>query len=127
MRDIAHNGNSSLLDPVWNILDDLFASAQNRLDLFRVEAQEEKIRIFQMILLAAAVMVLGTLALATATFAIALVVWDTGSYLVLTGVIAAYTGGAWLAWRALRRRLDGAAPFSATSDELRKDRECIPR
>ena len=134
MRDVANNGqaservngHSSLLDPLWSMLDGALATAHNRFELFRVEAREEKIRIFQIILLASALIVLGTLALALATFAIALVVWQEGSLIILPGVIAAYAIGAYLAWRALRARLHGEAPFAASADELRKDRECIP-
>jgi uncharacterized membrane protein YqjE len=127
VRDIANNGHSGLLDPLWGMLDTALATALNRLEIFRVEVREEKLRIFQIILLASALIVLGTLALAMAAFAIAMVVWQEGSLIVLPCVIAAYAIGAWLAWRALRARLSGEAPFAASVNELRKDRECIPR
>jgi uncharacterized membrane protein YqjE len=127
MRDFANNGHSSLLDPIWRLLDTGLATAQNRLELFRVEAREEKIRIFQIILLVSALIILGTLALALATFAIAIVVWQSGALIVLPCVIAAYAIGAGMAWRALRARLNGEGPFAASAEELRKDRECIPR
>ena len=126
MNDVASNGHGSLLDPVWKLLDTTLATAQNRLELFRVEAREEKIRIFQIILLVSALMVLGTLAVALATFAIAIVVWQSRSLIILPCVIAIYAIGAYAAWRALRARLNGEDPFAATSEELRKDRECIP-
>lgn len=127
MRDIANNGHGSarLLDPLWRMLDGGLAIVENRLELFRVEAQEEKVRLVQIILLALALMVLGTLALAVATFAIVMVVWQTGTLMVLPVVIAAYAIGAYLAWRALRARLKQEPPFAASVGELRKDREWV--
>ena len=119
------NGRASLLDPFWKLLDNTLAAVQNRLELFRVEAQEEKIRLMEMLLLAAIAIVLGILAISVATFAIVLVVWQRGVLLLLPCVIGAYAAGAYFAWRGLQARLKGEAPFAATADEIRKDRECI--
>lgn len=107
------------------MVDGGLAIVENRLELFRVEAQEEKVRLFEIILLASALMVLGTLALAVATFAIVMVVWQNGTLIVLPVVIAAYAIGAFMAWRALRARLKEGPPFAGSVDELRKDREWV--
>jgi uncharacterized membrane protein YqjE len=126
MRETPNNGGG-LLDPVWNILDQTLAAAQNRLELFRVEAQEEKIRLVEIVLLASAIMVLGTLALALATFLTVLLAWRSGSMIALAALTIAYIAGACVAGRLLRARLQSPPPFAATAEEFRKDRECLPR
>ena len=130
MRDaIDNNGGGasvkSLLEPVWKLLNSILAAAQNRLELFRVEAQEEKIRLFEILMLASVVMVFGTLAVGIGTFAIVALLWKAGATAAIGGVVAAYGIGAAVAWRALRARLKIPA-FAATAEELRKDRACVP-
>jgi hypothetical protein len=49
-----------------------------------------------------------------------------GPLITLGALIATYGLAAAWAGSALRKRLAGPAPFAATSEELRKDRECIP-
>lgn len=130
MRDAIENGGggvtvTSLIEPVWKLLDSVLAAAQNRLELFCVEAQEEKIRLFEILMLASVVMVLGTLAVGIGTFAIVALLWKAGATTAIGGVVAAYGVGAAIAWRALRARLK-IPSFAATAEELRKDRACVP-
>ena len=130
MRDGTINGHdagASLLSPLWKIVNNTLAAAQNRIELFQLEAQEEKVRLLAILLLASAITVLGTLAVAVATFVIAIMVWQNGWLIILSCLGAVYALGAFWAWRALGARLKGEAPFSATVGELRKDRECLPR
>lgn len=114
-----------LLEPVWRILDGALATVQNRLELFQVEAREEKIRFIETFLLASIVVVLGTLAAAVGTFTAVVLLWMDGSYWALAGIAAAYAAGAGFALRALQKRLKAGPPFAALSEELRKDRACI--
>jgi uncharacterized membrane protein YqjE len=126
MRDLAHNGSAGgILEPVWRLMDNAIAAAQNRLELFRVEAQEEKIRFVEVFLLASAIIILGALALAVATFAIAIYIWRSGPEIALTFLILTYATGAGVAWRLLRARLKSEKPFASSAAELEKDRECI--
>jgi uncharacterized membrane protein YqjE len=133
MRNLAHNGNGNgngaggILEPVWGLLDNVLAAAQNRLELVRLEAQEEKLRLLEVFLLASAIVVLGTLALAVATFTILFYVWWNGPEIALSIVILAYAIGAGVAWRLLKARLKSGTPFADSIAELKKDRECIPR
>ena len=121
------NGESpSLLAPVWRILDSVLATVQNRLDLLRTEANEAEVRFIEMFLLASAVIIFGTLALSVTTVALVFLVWRDGSVLTLTALIAAYAFAAAWAGSELKKRLKAPAPFEATSEELGKDRECIP-
>ena len=126
MRTLANNGSASgILDPLWGFLENTLAAAHNRLELFRVEAQEEKIRFMEIFLLASTVVILGTLALAVATFAIAIYIWRSGPEIALTFVISTYALGAVVAWRLLRARLKSQKPFASSAAELEKDRACI--
>jgi uncharacterized membrane protein YqjE len=125
-KRVSNNGSSSLLAPVWRILDCALDNVQNRLDLLRTEAKEAEIRFVEMFLLASAIVIFGTLALSVTTFVLMLLVWKDGSLVTLTVLIAAYAFAAAWAGAALKKRLKAPAPFEATSEELRKDRECIP-
>ncbi len=101
------------------------AIAQNRLELLLVEVQEERWRVFDLLLLAGLVLILAAMTLMVATLAIVvvcikaerldLVVWMAVAYLVAT--LIAF-------WR-LRSRLKSWAPFSATLAELKKDKACL--
>jgi uncharacterized membrane protein YqjE len=54
MRVESNNGQVGILEPLWRLLDDILAVAQNRIELFRAEAQEEKVRLVELLLLASA-------------------------------------------------------------------------
>ena len=126
MRNLAQNGGAGgILGPIWGFLDNALAAAQIRLELVRVEAQEEKNRLVEIFLLASAILILGTLALAVATFAIAIYIWQSGPEITLTFLILTYATGAGVAWRLLRARLKSEKPFADSAAELEKDRECI--
>jgi uncharacterized membrane protein YqjE len=106
------------------LLKTVLAVAQNRLELLLVEWREERWRVFDALLLAGLVLLLGAMTVLTATLAIVvvcvkadrldLIVWLTAFYLLATLV------GFW----RLRRRLRNWAPFSATLAELKKDKAC---
>jgi uncharacterized membrane protein YqjE len=126
MRDDRNNGQTGLLDPVWRLLDNVLGVAQNRVELFRVEAQEEKIRLVEMLLLTSLITVLATLSLVLGILVMAMMAWQHGLLAALAFLSLGCAIGAGLAWRALKSRL-ATAPFADFSGELRKDRQCIPR
>jgi uncharacterized membrane protein YqjE len=101
------------------------ATAQNRLQLFAVELQEEKIRFVQAIVLAAAAVALGAVALTLVTITVVVLCWDGGrvpALCVLSGLYIIATGAAvWL----LKKKLAGAPAFNSTLSELEKDRACF--
>jgi uncharacterized membrane protein YqjE len=114
---------------VWaslkRILDTLLATAQNRVELFAVELQEEKCRLIEAILCTAAVAACGMMTLSLATFTIVVLFWEQGRLAVLGGLCALYLLGTVLAWRALQKRLKARSAFADTLGEIRKDRECL--
>ena len=107
---------------VWaslqRILDTLLATAQNRVELFAVELQEEKCRLAEAILCAAAAAALGMMTLTLVTFTVVILFWENGRIPALVGLSMLYLVGTALAWRALRSRLKARSAFTGTLEEL---------
>jgi uncharacterized membrane protein YqjE len=100
---------------------------ENRLELLAVELQEERGRILHAVLLALGMTAFGTLAGITLTAALAYLLWTwspLGLFAILTVLYAAAAG-------LLYRRLNGLQrdwrSFSASLDQLRKDRACLEK
>ena len=101
------------------------AIAQNRLELFLVELQEERLQFFDSLLLLGVVLILTgmTLMVFTVTIVVLCVRADRLSPLVvlmLVYLVATAIAG----WR-LRSRMKVWAPFSGTVAELKKDKACL--
>jgi len=98
---------------------------QNRLQLLVVELQEERLRLFNALLLVAVVVGLGFFTLITAVAAVLILVWNefgvsgliVASVLGLIGTLLTY-------WR-LRSRLKHWPLLAGTLGELEKDRACL--
>lgn len=114
---------------VWaslkRILDTLLVTAENRVELFAVELQEEKCRLVEAILCAFAVAAFGMMALSLVTFTVVVLFWENGRFAALVGLSVLYLIGTALAWRALQSRLKARSAFAGTIEELKKDRACL--
>jgi uncharacterized membrane protein YqjE len=114
---------------VWaslqRLLDTLLATAQNRVELFAIELQEEKCRLVEAILCAAAVAAFGMMTLSLVTFTVVIVFWESGRLAALAGLSVLDLIGAVMAWRALQTRLKARSAFSGTIEELKKDRGAL--
>ena len=118
-------GEEGFTDQLRRLGTAVLRSAENRLALFGVELQEEKIRFLQLIILAlagCACAFLGVLAL------IALIFWllpegGRGPFLGL--VILGCLAGGWICFRVLSSRLSQSQFFSGTRAELGRDRQCL--
>lgn len=97
------------------------AIAQNRLELLLVEVQEERTRLFDMLMLAAVAVACGLLALITISFTLVVVFWDNYRIAVLVGLSLIYILAAAAGFWQLNARLKRWQAFSATLAELRKD------
>lgn len=107
------------------LLKTALAIAENRLELLLVEAQEERWRFFEALLLAGMVFVLALMTLLVATVAIVIVCLDHQRLDLVIGLGLIYllaTLGC--AWR-LRRQLKNWTPFAATLAEIKKDKACL--
>ena len=114
---------------VWaslkRMLDTLLATAQNRAELFADELQEEKCRLVEAILCAAAVAAFGMMTLPLVTFTVVFLFWENGRLPALAGLSALYLVATALAWRALNARLIARSAFTDSIAELKKDRACL--
>lgn len=105
----------------------LRALAENRVELFLVELKEERARFFDALLLAAAGMVCAIMTLVMLTLTVVVAFWDTHRLLVLGLLTLAYAAAALVAFRTLRARLQQWRAFSATLEQIKKDRSCLEK
>jgi len=119
-------GPGGVLSAGKRILRSVSELAQARFELFLVELKEERIRLFDAVLLVVVGVICALMTLVLLTFTLVLVFWDH-RVLVLILLISIYgltAGGA--IW-TLRRRLRDWNAFAATLDELKKDRACLDK
>ena len=110
---------------IQRTFDILLATAQNRVELFAVELQEEKCRLVEAILCAAAAAAFGMMTLTLVTFTLVALFWESGRLAVLIGLSVVYLVVTVLAWRGLQTRLGSRTAFTGTLNELKMDRSCL--
>jgi uncharacterized membrane protein YqjE len=98
---------------------------ENRVELFLVEWQEERLQMLDALLLALVGMVCALMALLMATFVVMVIFWDTHRLLVLVLLFLAYAGVAAVAFGMLYSRLKRWRAFAATLEQFKKDRACF--
>ena len=107
---------------VKRIGDTLVSLVQNRVELFAVELQEEKCRLVEAILCAAAVAAFGMMTLTLVTITVVVLFWENGRLAALMGLSGFYLLVTAWAWRELQKRLKSRTTFAGTLGELKKDR-----
>ena len=106
--------------------DSLLATAQDRLELFSVELQEEKFRLIQIFLWISAAVFTGMMAVTFASLTLVYLFWDSARLAVLGGLTLLYAGALVTIIVAFRRFLARQPhPFAATLQEIGEDRTCI--
>ena len=107
------------------LLNTALAGVENRIELFLVELREARVRVFDVVLLGCAAAVLGFMALLMVTVTLVVMFWDSARVPVLVVLSACYSlATIGVLWR-LKARLRNWSSFSATLDELKKDRACL--
>lgn len=101
--------------------------AESRVELFLVELREERIRLFDALLLAAAGIVCALMTLVMITLTVLVMFWDTHRLLALLLITLAYAVAAVVAFVKLRFRLQHWQAYSATLEELKKDCACFKK
>lgn len=114
-----------LLQNLKRLADGGLALAQSRLELFSVELQIEKVRLVEVLILAAMVAALGLMTLTMITFTLVILFWESAQMQVMVVISLAYLGGTLFAWRALKARLNVRSAFTGTLGEIKKDRACL--
>jgi uncharacterized membrane protein YqjE len=118
---------AGLLSTVTRLLHTLRDVAANRIELFLIEAKEERLRLFDALLLLAIGIVCALMALFMITVTVVVVFWDTHRLLVLTVLTVAYVAGATVAFVKLRCRLQRWQAYPATLEQLKKDFACFKK
>jgi uncharacterized membrane protein YqjE len=103
----------------------ILAVVQNRLELLVVELHEDRIRLFEALLMLIALVALGFFSLMLAAAGVIILVWhyfDVWGLFILCGIslIATLLVG----WR-LQLRLNNWPLLPGTMEQLKKDRECL--
>jgi uncharacterized membrane protein YqjE len=119
-------GPGGLLASGKRILRSVCDLAQCRLELFLIELKEERLRLFDALLLMVLGVVCALLTLVLLTFTLVLIFWDY-RVLVLVLLTLLYGLGAVAAFWTLRQRLRDWQAFAATLEELKKDRACLDK
>ena len=97
----------------------------NRVELFIVELQEERQRLIQSMILGLGAATLALLGGVAFTLGVMVLFWDRSPVLALGILTLLYLGGAaFLVFRLMQLQKNWQM-FSATLDQLRKDRECL--
>ncbi len=115
-----------LLGSLRGLAEGLLGSARERLELFSLELQEEKLRFFQTFVWLSAAIFSAMLVIMFASLTIVYVFWETARLQALAGFTALYL----VAFLAILRRClriisRSSRPFEATLAELHEDRACI--
>jgi uncharacterized membrane protein YqjE len=98
------------------------AVLENRIELFSVELEEQKVRVVRVLVLAGAAIFLGNTALLAVSAAIVLMAGEAARLPVLIGLSVLYFLAALGAFLALRKELRSAPPpFRDTVAEIKKD------
>ena len=119
-------GSSGLLGSLRGFADGLIGSVRDRIELFAVELQEEKHRLVQTFIWAAAAVVLALLALIFVSIALLVIFWDTARVAVAVGLAVVYSAGFVAVVVGFKRFLARQPkPFDATLRELREDGACM--
>jgi uncharacterized membrane protein YqjE len=120
-----HAPEGGVFQTAHRLVKTLRAMAGNRIELFLLEVQEERVRIFDALFLLAAGLVCVMMTLIMVTFTLVIIFWDTHRLLVLGLLIAFYIVGAIWALSQLRFLLRRWQAFSATLAQIKKDSECF--
>jgi uncharacterized membrane protein YqjE len=125
--DVEPPAESGLKGSVGRLLDGLFGSVEDRLELLSIEVREEKLRLTRLLVWLFALFFAGSLAVAFASVAVIIAVWNTPARIpVAVGIASVYLALAAVAAVKLRTALkNGRRPFAASLEELRNDRRCL--
>ena len=117
---------TGFLNSLRTLGDGLLATIQDRLELFGMELQEEKLRLIQVFIWISAAIFTGMMAITFASITIVYLFWESARLAVLIALTVVYSGALVVIVVAFRRYLARQpAPFNDTLGEIGKDRECI--
>jgi uncharacterized membrane protein YqjE len=114
------------LDSLRRISDSFLTLTRSRFELFTVELQEEKLRLFNLLIWITLAAAFGFAGVFIIVITLAIWLWAIGGYLGLIALGVAALAGAVGILLSIRNQLQtGPAPFAQTVAEFRKDGECL--
>ena len=124
MAEGEHSGG--LFGSVRRVADTCVSSIHNRVELFALELQEEKIRLVRLLLWTGAALFSAFLAITLVTIAVVFLVPEEGRKIAITGFGLLYAIAAALLALKLRSEVRGAPPpLADTMAELKKDLQAL--
>ncbi len=124
--DAATGKTSGLVAAASTFMEGLLALAQNRVQIFSIELQEEKLRLIKILVWLGAAVFAGMMTVAFVTITIVYAFWENARMPALIGVTVFYLVGFGAICLKLRHFVaTQPKPFDATLSELEKDRACI--
>ena len=119
----------ALRQTVGEMASTLLSIVRTRIELFSVEATDQKIRLIKVLSMAFGALLFLTLAVLVFSIAIALYFWPTDArYMALGALALAYAVlGLGFFWAVRNALVFEPIPFSATIDELRRDLALVDR
>ena len=118
-------GEGGLLATVARVLGTLRNVVENRVELFLLEAKEDRLKLFEAVCLAIVTVGFALLAMILVTFTIIVIFWDSYRLTALMLMTLLYGTAAVVAFIKLRSRLKNWQSFPATLEQLEKDRACF--
>jgi uncharacterized membrane protein YqjE len=115
-----------ILTSLRQFADGLLGSAKDRLELFSVELQEEKLRVFRILILINAAIFSAFLALTFLSILVIYLFWDSARVYVLGGFTLVYFLAFFFLVRAVKKFVSKQpVPFEATRSELAADQAAL--
>ena len=115
-----------ILSSLRQFADGLLGSVHDRLELFSIELQEEKLRVFRILILINAAIFSAFLALTFISLVVVYLFWDTARIWVLSGFAVFYTAAFIALVRAFKLFIAKQPKvFEATRHELAADRDAL--
>lgn len=106
--------------------DSLLGTVQDRMELFSLELQEEKLRLIRIFLWISTAVFTGMMTVAFGSLTIVYLFWESARIAVMGGLTAVYAAALiWVIVSFRRFLARQPTPFAATLNELGEDRECI--
>ncbi len=118
---------SHLADASKRLAQQALVVCENRIQLFLLEAQEEREQVFRLFWLSMAMAVFVLLAGVALTLLIVAACWQWSPVAALSILVVVYGGIAVFFYAQLARLRRDWQSFSATFNELRKDHECLEK
>jgi uncharacterized membrane protein YqjE len=123
----SNDSTPDLTHAVKRLLQRIFVIGENRLQLFLVEAQEERERFLLAVALGAVAAGFALLTGVAFTLLIVLAFWDTHPMIALLVLTIIYAVVAFFCYTKMMQILKDWQTLPATIEQLKKDRECLEK